>query len=173
MGKKRTYQRDDQRPAEGLAPTRSSEWRKTPQEGELVELPSSNVIRCKRPGMPHFVEMGMVPNPLLSIIDASLHHQKTPDVAALVESEEKLDATAKFMDEVWVYCVTEPKSAFRPEDEADHDDDLLYVDDVELEDKIFVFQLACGGTRSVERFREQRLTDMAVVAELQGAGSST
>lgn len=39
--------------------------------------------------------------------------------------------------------------------EGDRDEDTLYVDEVSLEDKQFIFQFAMGGTADVERFREE------------------
>lgn len=40
--------------------------------------------------------------------------------------------------------------------EGERDEDALYADEVDLEDKNFVFQFATGGTADVERFREEQ-----------------
>jgi hypothetical protein len=37
----------------------------------------------------------------------------------------------------------------------ERDEEVLYVDDVELEDKMFIFQWAVGGTDDVEQFRSE------------------
>lgn len=34
-------------------------------------------------------------------------------------------------------------------------DDVIYSDEVEMDDKMFIFNYAVGGTRSLERFREE------------------
>lgn len=39
--------------------------------------------------------------------------------------------------------------------EGDRDEDALYSDEVDLEDKMFIFQYTVGGTKDVESFREQ------------------
>lgn len=39
--------------------------------------------------------------------------------------------------------------------EGERDDETLYVDEVSLEDKQFIFQFAMGGTADVERFRKE------------------
>jgi hypothetical protein len=39
--------------------------------------------------------------------------------------------------------------------EADRDPDILYADQVDINDRIFMFQWAVGGTADVESFREQ------------------
>lgn len=39
--------------------------------------------------------------------------------------------------------------------DEDRDEDALYADEVDLEDKMFIFQYTVGGTKDVESFREQ------------------
>jgi hypothetical protein len=39
--------------------------------------------------------------------------------------------------------------------EAARDDELVYVDEVAEEDKMFLFQVVTGGTTDVESFREE------------------
>ena len=167
MGKKnKKYEKGDTRPDRDLQqPTSPKAWRRAGDNGELVELPSGNVVRSIRPGLEGFVELGMVPNSLTAIAEDAIHKNKAPDPRVIAQDQVKLEETAKFMDEVFVYCVKDPVCAFRPEDPAEHDEDVLYIDDVDMEDKVFLFQFVSGGTRSVQRFREQRLADMAALAD--------
>jgi hypothetical protein len=44
---------------------------------------------------------------------------------------------------------------FHPFREGARDEDTLYVDEVSLDDKNFIFQYAMGGTADVKRFREE------------------
>ena len=60
-----------------------------------------------------------------------------------------------------VQCSVEPKVHPAPEDEADRDDDLLYPDDIEDMDKMFVFQWVSGGTTDLETFRQRYSSNMA------------
>jgi hypothetical protein len=54
--------------------------------------------------------------------------------------------------------------------EGERDEDVLYVDEVSLEDKNFIFQFAVGGTADVERFREE--LRRGVVGVPNGKGKS-
>lgn len=38
---------------------------------------------------------------------------------------------------------------------SDRDEDTLYTDDIDMEDKTFIFNFVVGGTRDIERFREE------------------
>lgn len=49
------------------------------------------------------------------------------------------------------------------------DDDTLYVDELDEEDRMFIFQWVIGGTDDIARFREEASTDLASVAEVAGA----
>jgi hypothetical protein len=53
-----------------------------------------------------------------------------------------------------VFCVIEPTVNPLPENEADRKQELLYVDEVDLDDKFYIMAFALGGTRDLEGFRE-------------------
>ena len=57
--------------------------------------------------------------------------------------------------------------------EAAKDDDLLYVDEVEDEDKMFIFQWTTGGTADIATFRQQASTSLAAVASGQKPGNAS
>lgn len=57
---------------------------------------------------------------------------------------------------------------FHEYEEADRDPDLLYADNVDLDDKIFVFNFAVGGTRDLERFRREQAASLASISGGQG-----
>ena len=48
--------------------------------------------------------------------------------------------------------------------EGDKDDDLVYVDEVDFEDKSFIFQYVMGGTSDLERFRKEQASDVESVS---------
>ncbi len=58
------------------------------------------------------------------------------------------------MDAVIIHMVVEPKIYPVPDNEENRDEDLLYIDEVNEEDKTFIWQYAVGGTRDVEKFRQ-------------------
>jgi hypothetical protein len=48
--------------------------------------------------------------------------------------------------------------------EAERDPDLLYVDEVDIEDRIFIMNYAVGGTRDLARFRREHRQSVAGLA---------
>lgn len=50
--------------------------------------------------------------------------------------------------------------------EDERDPELLYVDEVSIEDRVFIMNFAVGGTRDLERFRGEHAESMAGMAAL-------
>lgn len=48
--------------------------------------------------------------------------------------------------------------------EGERDEDVVYVDDVDFQDKTFIFQYVMGGSKDLERFREEQARDVAAVS---------
>lgn len=143
-----------------------------------LKVPSGKVAKVRNPGMKAFVTAGLIPNSLMPIVTEALERGAPPSPSALKKAAadnskfipEILEAT----DAVTIHCVIEPQvhkvpiwtiaevekglcTSEQVGQEAPQlkDDELLYVDEVDFEDKMFIFQWACGGTRDVERFRKQ------------------
>jgi len=76
-------------------------------------------------------------------------------MAQVTENPQLLAEMMQTLDSIAVYCFLEPKCHNIPE-EGDKDPELLYVDEVELDDKMFLFQAATGGTKDLERFRAEQ-----------------
>lgn len=159
-----------------LEPTPAASWRRVPPgESEILELPSGNFVRARQPMMTKFVELGMIPNSLLTEVDAAISKHTAPSVEGILENEQQLQDVAKFMDDVFMYCVVDPAVQPVPRDldgeiipQEERSVEILYIDQIELEDKTFMFQYAVGGTRSLTRFREERVADVAAMASSSG-----
>lgn len=142
--------------------TPAAEWKK-PSRGMEVEVPSGNVALVRPVGMQAFLQKGIIPNSLRGIaMEAISGKKKAPEMKMDDMSPEKIEDMLVLFDSVTCYCVIEPKVTPVPLDDegepiplADRDSSELYVDEVNLDDKIFIFQFACGGTRNVEQFREE------------------
>jgi hypothetical protein len=102
-----------------------------------------------------------------------------------LEGEGALEDLFSSFDKVTSYCVVEPKcqwhmrkvldahgdhlvdSKGRPQyeeiPESERDENVLYTDKVDMDDKAFIFNFVVGGTRDIERFREESGDDVAVV----------
>lgn len=140
-------------------------WKKQ-AAGAFVELPSGNVVRIRKIGLQALIAMGVVPNSLMAIMTSALAkgQKKNPvgeqEMAGLLANEEQVLAIGVFMDKVACLLVVEPKIHPVPDDGVDRDDDLLYVDEIGEEDKMFIFQTVTGGTTDVEQFRSELSANM-------------
>lgn len=158
-------------------PTSASAW-KGKDTGSALELPSGNVALVRAPGMQVFVQKGFIPNSLLPIIQEAINKKKAPEMDKVELTPETLAEMSELMDAVCVHCVIEPKvhsvptPVLDPESgsmvEPDRSEDILYIDEVDLADKTFIFQFAVGGTRDLEQFRkglEAGVGDLSALAE--------
>jgi len=146
-------------------------WKK--KQSKPLELPSGNRARVRGGSMQFFLTAGFIPNSLKSMIqkaisEVDLHGGKSVELddgsmADILNDEAKLQELMDLYDKVAIYCFQEPKLHPVPPEEEERDEDLLYVDEVDFEDKVFVFNYAVGGTRDLERFREQQNTHVESV----------
>jgi hypothetical protein len=142
-------------------PSSASDFKKN--RGGLLTLPSGLTVKANRAGgMRAFVAAGNIPNSLMGIVDDALKQENgnKVDPSAVLGDDGNMDAQMledmlALTDSVVIQVVTEPKIHPVPEDEDDRDDDLVYIDEVDDEDKMFIFQWVTGGTSDVERFRQE------------------
>jgi hypothetical protein len=153
-------------------PTTASEWRKNVTYP--VPVPSGNTALLRAVGMQAFINKGMIPNSLMPQVEKALKGSKEAVNAADLFKDvditaETLAEMMEMIDQVVVFTVVQPKVYAAPKDESgnviDFDDrdpiDGLWVDEVDFEDKEFIFQFAVGGTRDLETFRRQHATQLA------------
>lgn len=146
--------------------TSPKDWKKKSTNRPL-ELPSGNTALVRAPGLQVFIEQGFIPNSLMPIVSKAIKKGKPPKMDELTVSKETLTELVQMADEVCLYCVVEPPVNPVPKDEEGNtipshkrDEDTLYVDEVDMEDKMFIFQFAMGGTANLERFRKGLEADM-------------
>lgn len=181
--------------AKKKAASSASDFKKR-KAGQFLALPSGLTVRAKRVELQTFILQGNVPNPLMEIVSEALEKGNQTDLKRMVgDAEGKVDIEAVremygMVDSVVMACVIEPKVHPLPtrddlsvwnEEHPDEiyldpddlrSDDRVYIDEVEDEDKMFLFQWSSGGTEDVARFREEARADMATLAEIQGAGAA-
>lgn len=154
--------------------TSASQYKKTvAKDRKEIPLPSGAKAIIKAPGMQAFLKQGFIPNSLIGIVTDQLNKnagkppsKKQDDEQATIAfmeeirtDPEKLEDLLTGMDNVWLHCVIEPHTEPLPEKDEhgkeieERDPNLLYVDEVEFDDKMFVMQVAVGGTKSLEKFR--------------------
>lgn len=193
-----------------MAYTKSSDWKKsTSIKPSDLELPSGNVALVRAPGIQLFLQLGFIPNSLIGYVKAALDEnsgksdnakakmQEDKFMREVLSSPDKLDDLVGLADRVTLYCVEKPELHATPtktveiqvdgetveKQEPDFDacdPELLYVHEVDFDDKMFIMNFAFGGTRSVDGFRGEltsvvggRSTGKKVVKKTKRTGGAT
>lgn len=134
-----------------------------------LECPSGQWCLVRRPGI-----QGLIKNGVLHSIDqlTALVQTETipkaegrPQVSAeaLMADPKKIESALEMMDKIVMFTVIEPKLHPVPANDEDRDDDLVYIDDVELDDKSFIMNFAVGGSADLQRFREESALSLGSV----------
>lgn len=191
--------REREREAEvaDLEVTSPSEWKSDQSQqaaGKLL-LPSGNVCLAQNPGLLPFIEEGLIPNSLMTIVTRAVEEGKGVKKSEMKEMEadpDKLKDIMQLANTVLLRTVIAPAISPVPtwtEDDAEegrceeeqvgHEIPMplrkpgkVYVDNVDINDKFFIFQWAMGGTRDLERFRGEQASvvgDLRKGQEMEGA----
>lgn len=155
--------------------TNASAWKKSSVQGGELEVPSGNVCLVRKPdGMRVFMSKGMIPNSLMPIVQTAIAeggkgNAKPVDpsklMAEVLEDPKKLQDMMSLIDAVVCDIVLEPKVCPVPAEGEERDDEVLYVDEVDMDDRMFLFQFAVGGTKDLERFRGEQASTMASISD--------
>ncbi len=152
-------------------PTSAKEWKKK-SKGVELELPSGNVCLARRPGMDAIMSAGIIPDTLTPIaaeaVEKAQRNGKPNEKAEekellnrLLGDRQALNDVFDATDRATAMCVVEPKVLWHknmdgsviPSDERD--EETLYTDEIDQNDKIFIFNFVVGGTRDLESFRQE------------------
>lgn len=137
--------------------TSAKSWKSKASAGTPLVVPSGNTCLVRTPGMQVFIKQGLIPNSLLPIVQEAMNKGRAPKNLDLDmdKNPELLTEMMDLMDAITVYCVIDPKVEAEPAEWVERDDDVLYVDEVDFNDKMFIFQYAVGGTSDLAKFREE------------------
>ena len=171
---------------ENLTPTPAAAWKgKVEIDGTDLPLPSGNVARVKRLDPAALMASGMIPDPLTGIVNKMINSRqgKPPakEMQEMTKDPKKIQSAMMLFDRVAAHCVVLPGISMPPTcvtckqyfnvdarhtdegapnyhkyQEGERDPEVLYADQVDLQDKIFIFQWAMGGTTDLETFREEQ-----------------
>lgn len=156
-------------------PTPASLWKKSGPEGFVVELPSGQAVMMHR-NVDFFAMLreGNVPNPLQGIISKMVTKiQGGDDTPIAVEpDEEAMRAMFLFIDQMVCDVVLDPLIVMPPIDPAEkaawqQPENTVSIDDVEPDDRMFIFQVALGGAADLERFRKQQAEAVEATQDVQ------
>lgn len=159
-----------------------------------LELPSGEVCLAKRPGLDTLLAEGVFSDGLMPIIQKAIDSGKSNGVQAELDEKEILknpkllrDVMSSY-DKVLPLVVVEPvvKNHRRQDGvdsdgepkwvtipQSERDDDIVYTDEVDMLDKVFVFQWASGGSPDLAKFRQQLGEGVAALADVEGVLQSS
>lgn len=148
-----------------------------------VVVPSGNTARMRRPGLDTFLRLGLIPNSLMSIISGHISKAKDgkpadlddvgAEMAKLMEDPVKLGDILQFADNVLIHCAVEPEVHPVTSGQEARNNDWLYVDEVDFDDKMFIFQWAVGGTEDLETFRAEQAAGVGAVVPSAAASDAS
>lgn len=162
-------------------PTDVSEWRA--KRGDPIELPSGNVALVNKPDLRKFLHGGDVPDSLTQLVRAQISEDQEKikkEQEAIAEREGMLEDFFNYMDYIVTQTVIEPALLPVPtrenedgelEDVPYEERDLdsgLYVDEVDFDDKLFLFNFAIHGSKDLESFRVEQAQLMGSVPDGEG-----
>lgn len=145
------------------------EWKAANKPAPLT-LPSGFTALVKVPGLAKLLAEGLISDTLTPIAEAAVQSgkgDKAPrgmtdeQMREMAADPKKLSEAFDTFDKVLCYCVVEPHVEYYKDEEGtvipeeDRDEDVLYSDEVDLDDKMFIFNVVSGGTKDLESFRKE------------------
>lgn len=159
-----------------LGPSRPSSVSDFKQKREPTLLPSGKSMVLKQTSIAGFLQTGTIPNSLLQMIQSAMSDKTGKkidvEVAKLLKDPGGLTDLFTAVDAFVCAVALEPRVYPTPTDESLRDDNMLYVDEVELDDKMFIFQRAVGGAaESAAPFRDESAPGVVGVRAGKAVGS--
>lgn len=152
-------------------PTSASAWRQSAEQGTPLVVPSGNTCLVKpSSGLQAFVKKGAIPNSLMPIVQEAIKKGEAPSLEKMEteDPQQLIQDIMEMADNIVLTVVLQPRLVPVPtqltEDDEEieiplHDrdklEDALYIDEVDFEDKFFIFNWAVGGTADLEQFRKE------------------
>lgn len=143
-----------------LDPYAPTAWGSENGQGALVDLvlPSGQMVLAQRPGAEGLMAAGLLDD--LDVLAGILPtNGRKPtrklDPKALASDPKMLAQGMKLVDRITVHVVIKPELTSEPENPRDKELGKIYPSSVGIEDKMFIFNWAVGGTRDLATFRQQ------------------
>lgn len=166
-----------------MAPTNDDKYAATSWASEKfsdLTVPSGQLCQVRRPGVQGLIAVGILDKVqgLTTLVGEEhvkrVKGQQKIDVQGFMKDSSKIEEAMVTIDKIVCYVVNQPsiKLAYKTSPtgvatillDQDREEGQIYSDMVDFEDKMFIFHFAVGGSRDLERFREERAK---VVASLQ------
>ena len=140
------------------APTSAAEWRSARKQGFLVTLPSGQNVMVRRTlDLFERLRDGKIPNPLAGIVSEMIEN-KSQQVDMSNMDETALAQMLMYIDETVVRMMISPQVVMEPANAPagwEPPAGCIATSDIDLADKIFLFNVAQGGTADLATFRAQ------------------
>jgi len=154
-----------------LDPYAPTVWGADNAQGSLtdLELPSGQLVLAQRPGPEGLVAAGLLDD--LDVLAGVMPRAGQPaakkkvDPRALVKDSKGLAEAMKLVDRVVVHVVVKPELTPEPDQLTERQIGKIYPSSVGMEDKMFIFNWAVGGTRDLATFRQQLETNVESLAD--------
>ena len=137
-----------------------SSWGSSVSQYEDLTFPSGQVALVRRPGMQGLMKAGILHSmdsltPFVAQHKDAASGRKPKELGfeEVLKNPKMLDEMVHILDRVLTYCVVKPEIQMTPNDVTRRQPNVVYADQVELDDKLFLLNFAVGGTRDLERFR--------------------
>lgn len=147
-----------------------------------MELPSGNFASVRRLGPTAVLSEGVMPDALMPIIQDAIRKGKgevDADVAQNIASDPKQIAEMMAgIDRLMPKVFVEPKVLFHRHEvtvgsvtsledipEESRDPEVVYTDDIDMNDKLFLFKFVMGGSGSLEEFRKESEQGLGTVVD--------
>jgi hypothetical protein len=131
---------------------------------ELLEFPSGKVARIERVPLTTLLAENLLGDSLSAMASRAVDSAQGMDseeIRAMAGDPDKVKEAFDAFDRIAVKCFIEPEVAYYKDDDgavisrANRESGRLYSDRIDLNDKVFLFQVISGGSRDLQRFREQ------------------
>lgn len=129
-----------------LKATSAEEWRTSQEAGQLVKLPSGKVARLARPHLLALIKTGQIPDPLSAQVMGLFNGKNPAEIQENINAEDMLTLINTTVRVAFI----EPKVADDP------GPDEISTNDIDFEDKMFVFWWSQGGTADLALFRREQ-----------------
>lgn len=147
-----------------LPVTSGFEWRRNREEGELIQLPySGKMVRLRTVRPDQLLRLGKIPNPLaammVDIIYGRMDSEKMDNFLSLGED---VQAAMDMLESLRVVCtaaLVDPKIVENPTQPNE-----ISMDDLELNDRSYIFRLTFVSAEALKTFRYEPPTDVEIAS---------
>lgn len=149
-------------------------WKKKKKSTFEIQL-DDQLVLVRRLGIPEIVQAGLVAEldtftPQL-LPDGRLNPDEKPEnvILGALRDKEKFQKLERTINRVVLMCVIAPRIHPAPEHGVERDEELIYVDEIDFNDRMEIFNKCFVGMGNMSQFPGGQTGDMEPVAQVSGA----